>query len=89
MMEKAVGNKGIIFWWDRMRANDFAGNDLLDPAAFFAGRRLLSLRRVPLWPRVEESLRPLRGLRKAFVSVFGRLGYPRTHIAAGFGPKSL
>jgi len=87
MMEKAVGNKGFIFWWDRLRANDFAGNDLLDPAAFFGSRRLLSLRQVPLWPCMEESLRPLRGLRKVFVSAFGRLGYPRTHVAAVFGPK--
>jgi SAM-dependent methyltransferase len=87
MMAKAVGHKGFIFWWDRMRAKDFAGNDPLDPAAFFAGRRLLSLRRVSLWPGVEESLRPLPGLRKVLVAVFGRLGYPRTHVAAVFGPK--
>jgi len=87
MMAKAVGDKGFVFWWDRMRANDFAGNDPLDPASFFVGRRLLSLRRVSLWPRVEESLRPLRGLRKVLVPVFGRLGYPQTHVAAVFGPK--
>ena len=87
MMAKAVGDKGFIFWWDRLRANDFAGNDPLDPASFFAGRRLVSLRRVSLWPCVEESLRPLRGLRKMFVSLFGGLGYPRTHVAAVFGPK--
>jgi hypothetical protein len=87
MMAKAVGNQGFIFWWDRLRANDFAGNDPLDPVSFFAGRRLLSLRRVSLWPSVEESLRPLRGLRNVFVSLFGRLGYPRTHVAAVFGPK--
>ena len=87
MMTKAVGNQGFIFWWDRLRANDFAGNDPLDPVSFFAGWRLLSLRRVSLWPCVEESLRPLRGLRNVFVSLFGRLGYPRTHVAAVFGPK--
>lgn len=88
MMEKAVGSKGFIFWWDRLRANDFAGNDPLDPAAFFPGRHLLSLRPVSLWPSIEESLRPLRGLRKILVSVFGRFGYPKTHVAAVFGPKS-
>jgi len=64
MMERAVGKQGFIFWWDRIRANDFAGNDPLDPAAFFSGRCLLSLRRVALWPSVEESLRPLRGSRE-------------------------
>jgi SAM-dependent methyltransferase len=87
MMAKAVGSKGFIFWWDRMKANDFAGNDPLNPPALFADRRLLSLRPVSLWPCVEESLRPLRGLRRVFVSLFGRLGYPRTHVAAVFGPK--
>lgn len=87
MMAKAVGSKGFIFWWDRMTANDFAGNDPLDPTAYFTDRQALSLRRVSLWPCVEESLRPLRGLRKVVVSVFGRLGYPRTHVAAVFGPR--
>jgi SAM-dependent methyltransferase len=87
MMRKAVGSEGFIFWWDRLTANDFAGNDPLDPAAFFADRRLLSLRRVSLWPGVEESLRPLRGLRKFVAPVFARLGYPRTHVAAVFGPR--
>jgi len=87
MMGKAVGSKGYIFWWDRLTANDFAGSDPLDPAAFFADRRPLSLRRVSLWPCVEESLRPLHGLRNVLAPVFGRLGYPRTHVAAVFGPR--
>jgi SAM-dependent methyltransferase len=87
MMERAVGDNGFIFWWDRLQANDFAGSDPLDPAAFFARRRLLSLLRVSLWPSISESLRPLHGWRAPLSAVLRWFGYRPTHVAAVFGGK--
>lgn len=76
-----VEEHGGIFWWDRIRANDFAGGDELWPEEYFRGwhveyRHVCSLR----W-RPSECLRPLRGLAPLIAPFMDRLGYRPSHMA--------
>jgi hypothetical protein len=89
LMKKSVGDAGYIIWWDIIRANDFAGGDVLDPTLFFSGLNLLVTSQVSLRPSLRECIRPLRGLGPFLASALCRFGYAPTHCIALFGPKSI
>ena len=86
LMDRSVGQRGYILWWDRVRANDFAGGDVLDPVALFPRRKLICLREVPLRPSVQDCFRRLRGFGPWFSSLLSTFGHHPTHAVALLGP---
>jgi SAM-dependent methyltransferase len=86
LMERSIGKMGYIFWWDGLRANDFAGGDNLDPTELFLHRKLISFRKVALQPDVQYCFRPLRGLAPWLSFILSPFGHRPTHAIALFGP---
>lgn len=48
IMFEAIRDNGYMFWWDRIRANVFAGNDILLYQEYFPNMNLLYENKVPL-----------------------------------------
>ena len=76
-----VEHHGGVFWWDRLRANDFAGGDELRPEEYFQGWQIQYRHVCPLRWRPGECLRPLRGLAPFVASFVNRLGHRPSHMA--------
>lgn len=86
LMASSVDRGGHVFWWDLLRANDFAGGDPLHPQTLFAGRKIVYWNEVSLRPNFAEAAWSLpRGGRlvsKSLKWVPAR----KTHLCALFGP---
>jgi ubiquinone/menaquinone biosynthesis C-methylase UbiE len=74
---------GHIFWWDRQRANDFAGADVLVPERYFADCETRYTSSVSIRPMLTEAIRGGRWTR-GLELLQDRLGFPRSHRAALF-----
>jgi SAM-dependent methyltransferase len=86
LMERSVGKIGYILWWDLLRANDFAGADVLEPAEFFVGRKLINARKVALQPGLSECIRTSRSIGRWLSFTLEKLANRPTHSIALFGP---
>jgi SAM-dependent methyltransferase len=82
LMEGSVGEDGYIFWWDLLRANTFAGGEMLDPKSLFPRCRSLKERQVSLYPDLSDSLRRLRRISSWIGSVPTPLTDSPTHLVA-------
>jgi SAM-dependent methyltransferase len=83
LMGESACEGGYIFWWDLLRANDFAGGEILDPKSLFPRFQLLRERRVALYTDLSDSLRRLRGIGNWISSVLGPfVGHRPTHLSA-------
>jgi SAM-dependent methyltransferase len=80
LMERSVGEGGYIFWWDLLRANPFAGGEVLDPKSLFPRFRSVRERRVSLYPDLSDSIRRLRGIRNWISLALSPLTYSPTHL---------
>jgi len=77
-----VDNQGGVFWWDRLRANDFAGGDELQPLDYFRKWQMEYHHVCSVRWRPGECLRPLRGYAPLIAAFLDRLGYRPSHMAA-------
>jgi SAM-dependent methyltransferase len=80
--EACVEEGGGVFWWDRLKANDFAGGDLLRPEDYFLNWHVVYRHVCPLHWYPSECLRPLRGLLTLLRPFVDWLGYHSSHMAA-------
>lgn len=85
-MSHSVGSTGHIYWWDGIRANEFAGGDELQPARMFKNRTVRHSQRVSLYPTFAEAALSLpRGSGPAS-RLLQWLPSRRTHESILFGP---
>jgi SAM-dependent methyltransferase len=84
-MAMSVTPGGYVYWWDMIRANGFAGGDLLEPLELFHDLVVLLARNVSLQPSLAEAIGPGIGRRLLGLSILrGRLGFSSTHCSALF-----
>jgi hypothetical protein len=55
-MESMLLEGGYIFWWDAIKANSFAGGDLLEPLRYFFGCEVIADTMYSLRPTVTEAV---------------------------------
>jgi len=57
-----LSSKGYVFWWDLLKANDWAGGDDLMPVDYFPHLQILWQEKVPLMQKPSHAIRlgPLR-----------------------------
>jgi SAM-dependent methyltransferase len=85
MMAEVISSKGHVFWWDGLRANDFAGGDAIDPRALFSKLTLVGYREVSLRPTFSEASKVKGKITDALIRYAQRrVGYQPTHCAALF-----
>lgn len=82
-MESMVRENGLIFWWDRITANAFAGGDRLDPSDYFKQSLILEEQFLSLPPALAASIK-YRGRVADLISRLLQkwIGHPPTHCAA-------
>jgi SAM-dependent methyltransferase len=56
MMEKMVSDNSYIFWWDLVKANPFAGGDVIEPQKLFKNCELVDYRLYHIRPTVVDVL---------------------------------
>ncbi len=85
MMEAMLIDNGYIFWWDRIRANKFAGYDNLIPSQFFTRSSLVGGFEVSLRPSIKESLRSQNRFIYSLVNILEPyFGYGVSHLVSLF-----
>jgi SAM-dependent methyltransferase len=90
MMERSVTEGGYIFWWDLIRANDFAGGNLIDPRGLFQGSATVDYQELCLRPTLTEALRHGNKVPKLMSRQLQHsLGFAATHCAALFRKGQL
>jgi SAM-dependent methyltransferase len=82
LMERSLGQGGYIFWWDLLRANPFAGGEVLDPRSLFPRSRSVRERQVSIYPDLTDSLRRLRRIGKWICSARTPLTYSPSHLVS-------
>lgn len=89
-MEEMVNEKGLIFWWDLITANSFAGRDVLEPSVYFTQSQILENHFCSLFPAFSESMK-YRGRGSSFLARWldKLIGYPPTHCSTLFEKKKL
>jgi hypothetical protein len=80
LMGESAREGGYIFWWDLLRANDFAGGEILDPKSLFPRFQSLRERRVSVYPDLSDSLRRLRWISNWITSAHIPLTHLATHL---------
>jgi SAM-dependent methyltransferase len=83
MMERMTIPGGYIFWWDRIKANTFAGKDELNPFTLFNRSTLIGQRLVSLRPTFSEAVHSKYLI--PFLGFFEKhFGHAPTHLMALF-----
>jgi len=80
LMERSIDNGGYIFWWDLLRANPFAGGDVLNPRALFPCFQYIRERQVSIYPDLSDSLRRLRRIGNWIYSARTALTHRPSHL---------
>lgn len=82
LMERSISKGGYIFWWDLLRANSFAGGEVLDPKSLFPRFQPVREREVSIYPDLSDSLRRLRRIGNWIYSARTPLTYSPSHLVS-------
>jgi len=82
LMQQSICEGGYIFWWDLLRAEQFADGERLDPRSLFPRFQVIRKQRVSLHPDIRDSLRSFRGVGEWISSALAPLGHRPTHMSA-------